>query len=48
MTPLSRLVGPDLNRDTVSNGQKADFRLTREENVYLDIIKIIEEVKPCV
>lgn len=48
MTPLSRLVGPDLNRDTVSNVQKAGFRLTREENVYLDIIKIIEGVKPCV
>jgi ubiquinone/menaquinone biosynthesis C-methylase UbiE len=46
MTPLSRLVGPDLNRDTVSNVQKAGFRLTREENVYLDIIKIIEAVKP--
>ena len=48
MTPLSRLVGPDLNRNTVVNMQKAGFRLRREENVYLDIIKIIEGVKPLV
>jgi ubiquinone/menaquinone biosynthesis C-methylase UbiE len=48
MTPLSRRVGPDLNRNTVSNVQKAGFRLRREENVYLDIIKIIEAVKPLV
>ncbi len=45
MTPLSRRFGPDLNRDTVGNVQKAGFRLRREENVYLDIIKIIEGVK---
>lgn len=45
MTPLSRRVGPDLNRDTVGNVQKAGFRLRREENVYLDIVKIIEAVK---
>lgn len=45
MTPLSRLVGPDLNRDTVGNVQKAGFRIRREENVYLDIVKIIEAVK---
>src|SRR5215510_14694091 len=42
MTPLSRRFGPDLNRDTVGNVQKAGFRLRREENVYLDIVKIIE------
>ena len=45
MTPLSRRFGPDLNRDTVGNVQKAGFRLRREENVYLDIVKIIEAVK---
>ncbi len=45
MTPLSRRFGPELNRDTVSNVQKAGFRIRREENVYLDIIKIIEAVK---
>ena len=45
MTPLSRLFGPDLNRDTVGNVQKAGFRIRREENVYLDIVKIVEAVK---
>jgi ubiquinone/menaquinone biosynthesis C-methylase UbiE len=45
MTPLSRRFGPDLNRDTVGNVQKAGFRLRRVENVYLDIIKTIEAVK---
>jgi ubiquinone/menaquinone biosynthesis C-methylase UbiE len=45
MTPLSRRLGPDLNRDTVGNVQKAGFRIRREENVYLDIVKIIEGVK---
>ena len=45
MTPLSRRFGPDLNRDTVANVQKAGFRIRREENVYLDIVKMIEAVK---
>lgn len=42
MTPLTRRVGPDMNRDTVRNVERAGFRITREENVYLDIVKIIE------
>jgi ubiquinone/menaquinone biosynthesis C-methylase UbiE len=45
MTPLTRCFGPDMNRDTVGNVQKAGFRLRREENVYLDIVKIIEALK---
>ena len=45
MTPLSRRIGPDLNRDTVGNVQKAGFRLRRVENVYLDVVKIIEAVR---
>jgi len=45
MTPLSRRYGPDLTRDTVGNVQKAGFRLRREENVYMDIVKSIEAVK---
>lgn len=45
MTPLARRLGPDLNRDTVGNVLKAGFRIRREENVYLDIVKIIEGVK---
>lgn len=47
LTFLSRkfAMGPDLNRDTVGNVLKAGFCLRREENVYLDIVKIIEAVK---
>jgi ubiquinone/menaquinone biosynthesis C-methylase UbiE len=45
MTGLTRRFGPDLNRDTVGNVRLAGFRVHREENVYLDIVKIIEAVK---
>jgi ubiquinone/menaquinone biosynthesis C-methylase UbiE len=45
MTLLTRQFGPELNRDTVGNVQKAGFRLHRVENVYLDVVKIIEAVK---
>ena len=44
MTPLTRRIGPSLNRDTVGNVQKSGFRLSRVENVYLDVVKIIEAV----
>ena len=46
MTPLVSRFGPQLNRDTVGNVQRAGFRLRRVENVYLDIVKAIEAVKP--
>ncbi len=42
MTPLSRRIGPDMNRDTVSNVLRAGFDLCRETNLYLDIVKAIE------
>ena len=45
MTQLTRQFGPELNRDTVGNVQKARFRLRRVENVYLDIVKVIEALK---
>lgn len=45
MTALTRHIGPDMNRDTVGNVQKAGFRLRRVANVYLDIVKTIEAVK---
>lgn len=44
LTPLSRRVGPDLNRDTLGNLARAGFRVLREENVYLDVVKAIEAV----
>ncbi len=45
MTQLTRKFGPELNRDTVGNVQKAGFRLRRVENIYLDVVKTIEAVK---
>ncbi|WGS21093.1 MULTISPECIES: class I SAM-dependent methyltransferase [unclassified Bradyrhizobium] len=45
MTQLTRKIGPELNRDTVGNVQKAGFRLRRVENIYLDVVKTIEAVK---
>lgn len=44
-TVLSRRFGPDMNRDTVGNVLKVGFRLIREENLYLDIVKAIEVEK---
>lgn len=41
MTPLSRQVGPDMNRTTVDNVRAAGFTLTRVHPVYLDIVKTI-------
>ncbi|WP_198288284.1 class I SAM-dependent methyltransferase [Bradyrhizobium sp. WSM1253] len=45
MTPLTRKFGPELNRETVGNVQKAGFRLRRVENIYLDVVKTIEAIK---
>lgn len=45
LTPLSRRLGPDLNRDTFGNLARAGFRVVREENVYLDIVKAGEAMR---
>lgn len=45
MTPFSRLFGPDLNRRTGENLLKAGFTISREYNVYLDIVKTYECAK---
>jgi ubiquinone/menaquinone biosynthesis C-methylase UbiE len=44
LTPLSRRLGPDLNRETVANVERAGFRIVREENVYLDIVRSLVAV----
>lgn len=41
MTPVTRQLGPDMNRDTVSNVRTAGFRIRSIRNVYLDVVKII-------
>ena len=46
LTRLSRKFGPDLNRRTGENIRKAGFRLTRQINVYLDMVKLFEAVNP--
>jgi len=46
MNPLAEKFGPSLNRDTVSNVEKAGFRIKQVSNIYLDIVKTIYAVKP--
>ncbi len=46
LTFVTRRFGPDLNRDTVGNLERAGFVLIREENTYLDFVKLIEAEKP--
>ncbi len=45
MNPLAKMLGPNLNRRTSDNIRKAGFKLTREFNVYLDMVKLFEAVK---
>jgi ubiquinone/menaquinone biosynthesis C-methylase UbiE len=46
MTLITRRIGPDMNRETVSNVLCAGFDLRREENVYLDVVKAIDARRP--
>ncbi|MEF9426575.1 MAG: class I SAM-dependent methyltransferase, partial [Candidatus Mariimomonas ferrooxydans] len=46
LTYVSRKVGPDLNRRTKENVIRAGFKLTREINIYLDMVKLFEAIKP--
>ena len=41
MTPLSRRVGPEMNRPTVDNVKAAGFTLREVNHVYLDVVKTI-------
>ena len=41
MTPLWKPIGPDMNRDTVANVEKAGFEIKQVNNVYLDVVKTI-------
>jgi len=45
MTLITRRFGPDLNRRTGDNVVKAGFRLTKEINIYLDMVKLFEAEK---
>jgi ubiquinone/menaquinone biosynthesis C-methylase UbiE len=46
MTPISSLVGPDMNRRTVANVRAAGFELHSVNNVFLDVVKTIHATKP--
>ncbi|VAX20764.1 hypothetical protein MNBD_NITROSPINAE02-272 [hydrothermal vent metagenome] len=45
MNPLARFFGPNINRRTADNVRKAGFKITREFNVYLDMVKLFEAEK---
>lgn len=45
MTPLSRKFGPDLNRPTIKNVQRAGFDIIEVDNIYLDVVKTIRAAK---
>ena len=45
MTNLSRILGTEMNRPTVSNVQQAGFEITSVTNHYLDVVKSIRAVK---
>ncbi|MBS04309.1 MAG: SAM-dependent methyltransferase [Gammaproteobacteria bacterium] len=46
MTPLSRKVGPEMNRDTVNNVRRAGFELRQVNHVFLDVVKTVHAVNP--
>ncbi len=46
MTVISRKIGPELNRTTVANVKAAGFEITEVNNLFLDIVKTIQAVKP--
>jgi ubiquinone/menaquinone biosynthesis C-methylase UbiE len=46
MTPLWKPIGPEMNRDTVANVQKAGFEIREVNNVYLDVVKTIIATAP--
>ncbi|HEB28643.1 MAG TPA: class I SAM-dependent methyltransferase [Porticoccus sp.] len=46
MTPLTNKFGPEMNRPTVDNVNKAGFEITEVNNIYLDVVKTIRAQKP--
>ena len=46
MTPLSRALGPVMNRPTPENVQRAGFRIQRVDHIYLDVVKTISAIAP--
>ena len=46
MNPLSKKLGPEVNRDTVSNVRKAGFRIRQVNHIFLDVVKTIAAEAP--
>lgn len=46
LTPITRRMGPEMNRDTVGNVLRAGFDVCREQNAYVDVVKAIEARRP--
>jgi ubiquinone/menaquinone biosynthesis C-methylase UbiE len=46
MTPLSRRIGPEMNRPTVENVRRAGFAIREVKHVYLDVVKTIRAEAP--
>jgi len=46
MTPLWKPIGPEMNRDTVANVEKAGFEIQQVNNIYLDVVKTIIATSP--
>lgn len=46
MTPIWKPIGPEMNRDTVANVEKAGFEILQVNNVYLDVVKTITARSP--
>ncbi len=41
LNPIARLFGPNINRDTVGNIQRAGLVIEEERNLYRDIVKLL-------
>ncbi|MBF0145007.1 MAG: class I SAM-dependent methyltransferase [Magnetococcales bacterium] len=46
MTPISRTFGPEMNRDTLNNLDRAGFAIHRVENHFLDVVRSIHAQNP--
>ncbi len=46
MNPLSRQLGPEMNRNTVENVRLAGFEIEEVNHLFLDVVKTITAIKP--
>ncbi len=46
MNPLAKRLGPEVNRDTLSNVQQAGFNIRQVNHIFLDVVKTIVAEAP--